>query len=204
MAQFIDGEAEGEEEYGHENDEDDNDEGAIEGLFATGPTKRDRDGLHLAAGAKRRLEQEREEEAEMEAAAERYNQLGTAYMNSRDDRSTVEGEMAEAARAQRAARAAEEARIRAAVRGMDTRVHAKSLDVAAQIHAEPWFDLAQSRSTQLRLLRRRRRRQQRPRSSRRYGICLTMSRAPATRRRLPLPKGPPLQPRLRRLRRARR
>ena len=109
MSQFIEREAEGEEDEGHDDDEGPDDEGDIRHLIRD-KTKRDRDGLHLEAGAKRRLEEEEEEAARLEEAAKRYERMGAAYINARDGGSsfTADSEMSEIARAQKAAREREE------------------------------------------------------------------------------------------------
>ena len=149
MSIFIEREAEGEEADGHDDDDDDKeDEGQIEGLFAEkgDEAQKDRDGLHLAAGARRRLEEEEGEMAAMQAAAERYERMGHAYVNSGDGpggggNRPSNGEMSELARATRAAREEEkeeEYRLAAAARAAAAAEAAAAAKVAAAKQRALW------------------------------------------------------------------
>ena len=145
MSIFIDGEAEGEEAEGHDDDGEHElgEEGRIKHLIRD-KTKRDRDGLHLEAGAQRRLDEEEEEAARLEAAAKRYESMGAAYISSRDGAGgssfNPDSEMGEMTRAIRAARDEEEAKQLAAERAAERAAAAEAARVAA-LKKQALFDL---------------------------------------------------------------
>ena len=101
--------------------------GNIEGLIDEKKVRRDRDGLHLGAAAKRRRDEEDDEMAKLEAAEKRYKAMSYGYERSlvNGDRgggreySELEGELAEAARARAKAEREEAARHAAAERAAE-------------------------------------------------------------------------------------